>query len=331
AWRYLRAQIRVAPAAELWRNTADAIYLLDNPVVRDAFFPSAPQALTVAPATPGDAEAILRLAALHDGPEGAAQIAAWWSRQRNAFHVVRDESRRIVGFYCLVLSQLLDPLLSVEDPVAALWWRHVQEEPVPRGQKVLFLRRWLSEVEGEAQSPVQAACWLDIKRTYLEKRPELRRVYLTLRDIAPYGPVAGRLGFRVLDEAATRFDGASYHSAMLDFGPASVDGWIAGLLGAELGVEEGGLLDTGARELVLGQARIALSHKEFALMQYLYTNAERAVSRDELLNDVWGWKTDGGSNVVDALVLGIRRKLGQQAGIIQTVRGLGYRYRSPVF
>ena len=330
AWRYLRTQIRIATPAELWRNTADAIYLLENPVVRDAFFPGDQQVLTVAPAQPGDGEAILQLASRHDGPDSVAQIAAWWSRQRAAFHVVRDDRRQVVGFYCLTLSQQLDPLLSVEDPVAATWWRHAQDEPVPRGQKVLFLRRWLSADEGEAPSPVQAACWLDIKRTYLELRPDLRRVYLTLRDVAPYGPVAGRLGFRLLEETPPVLDGVPYHSAMLDFGPASVDGWIAGLLGAELGSEEGGLLDVGARELVLDQARIALSHKEFALMQYLYTNSERAVSRDELLNDIWGWKADGGSNVVDALVLGIRRKLGQQAGIIQTVRGVGYRYRSPI-
>ena len=329
AWRYLRAQIRTAPVADLWRNTADTIYLLDNPVVRDAFFPSDQQALTVAPAEAGDADAILSLASRHEGPEGAVQIGAWWSRQRSAFHVVRDSRLKVVGFYILALSAQLDSWLSVEDPVAAAWWRHVKDEPVPRGQKVLFLRCWLSSGSGEAPSPVQAACWLDIKRTYLELRPELRRVYLALRDVAPYAPVAVRLGFHVLEGTTATLDGVPYHIAMLDLGPASVDGWIAGLLGTELGSEEGGMLDGGARELVLDRSRIALSHKEFALMQYLYTNSERAVSRDELLNDVWGWKVDGGSNVVDALVLAVRRKLGRQAAIIQTVRGVGYRYRSP--
>lgn len=329
AWRHLRAQIRVAPVADLWRNTADTIYLLDNPVVRNAFFPNDQQALAVAPAESGDADAILQLARQHEGPQGAAWIGMWWSRQRSAFHVVRDNRQQVVGFYCLALAQQLDPLLSVEDPVAAAWWRHVKEEPVPRGQKVLFLRRWLSDPVGEAPSPAQAACWLDIKRIYLELRPELRRVYITLRDIAPYAPAALRLGFRVLEGTTATLDGVPYHSAMLDLGPASVDGWIAGLLATELGSEEEGILDVGARELVLDRSRIALSHKEFALMQYLYTNSERAVSRDELLNDVWGWKVDGGSNVVDALVLAVRRKLGRQAAIIQTVRGVGYRYRSP--
>jgi DNA-binding winged helix-turn-helix (wHTH) protein len=330
AWRHLRGQIRTAPADELWRHTADAIYLLDNPVVREAFFPGDPQTLTVAPAQPGDGDAILDLTERHDGPEGAAQIALWWSRQRRAFHVVRDHRQRIVGFYCLALAQEVDPLVSVEDPVAAAWWRHEQQNPVQRGRKVLFLRRWLSETGGEAPSPVQAACWLDIKRTYLELRPELRRVYLTLREAAPYLSVSGRLGFRVIEEAMATLDGVPYHSAMLDFGPASVDGWITGLLGMELAEEKGVLLDAGARELVLDQTRIALSAKEFSLFQYLYANPERAVPRDELLSEVWGWKFDGGSNVVDALVLVLRRKLGPHAAIVQTVRGIGYRYRDPI-
>jgi DNA-binding response OmpR family regulator len=52
------------------------------------------------------------------------------------------------------------------------------------------------------------------------------------------------------------------------------------------------------------------------------------VSRDELLNDVWDWKADGDGNVVDALVPGIRKKPGRQAGIIQTARGVGYPYPS---
>jgi hypothetical protein len=328
AWRHLQSQMRAAPAGDLWRNTADAIYLLDNPVIRDTFFPRGPQTLTVAPAQPADDEAILQLVTRHDGPNAASHIAAWWQRQRDAFHVVRDAHHAIVGFYCMAVAEQIDPFLLVADPVAAAWWLHVREKPLPRGQKTLFLRRWLS-TEGEAPSAVQAACWLDIKRSYLELRPQLRRVYLTLRDVAPYAAVATRLGFSLLDIPAPTLDGATYGTAMLDFGPASVDGWIAALLAAELGADAAGPLDAGAREIVLDQERIALTQKEFALMQHLYVNAERAVSRDELLNDVWGWKVNG-SNVVDAVVRGVRRKLGRQAAIIETVRGVGYRYRPPV-
>jgi hypothetical protein len=66
-------------------------------------------------------------------------------------------------------------------------------------------------------SPVQAACWIDIKRKYLELRPNLRRVYLTVADLTPYAEAARRLGFRVIEEAC----GEDYQSAMLDFGPST--------------------------------------------------------------------------------------------------------------
>ena len=56
---------------------------------------------------------------------------------------------------------------------------------VPPKQRALFMRRWLAAETGESPSAVQAACWIDLKRKYLELRPNLRRVYL-----ARAGPVA---------------------------------------------------------------------------------------------------------------------------------------------
>jgi hypothetical protein len=321
----MRERLRTEPPAELWRDTADLIYLLDNPIVREAFFPNGPQTLTVSPAQSEDEDAILRLAVLHDGAQSIEQLTAWWLRQKNAFHTVRDSHQALVGFYCLAPADTIDPLLLVTDPVTVQWWRHLQKDPVPRGQRVLFLRRWLAADEGELPGPVQAACWLDIKRTYLELRPALRRVYMTLRDMGPYASVATKLGFRRIDEV-TLMDNAEYAIAMLDFGPASVDGWIAGILGMELGAEQSAL-DVGSREFVMDRKRVALTRKEFALIEYLSSHSDRVVSRDELLNDIWGWKFEGSSNVVDAIVAGLRRKLGPRGTIIETVRGLGYRYR----
>jgi len=107
-----------------------------------------------------------------------------------------------------------------------------------RKQRAYFLcAAGCRRMKARRPSAVQAACWLDVKRKYLEQRPELRRVYLTLRDIAPYGPAATKLEFKVLTEATIEDRGEIYHSAMLDLGPASVDGWLARLVASELGVE----------------------------------------------------------------------------------------------
>jgi hypothetical protein len=331
-WQHLRANIGQAPICELWRNTADTIYLLENAVVRDAFFPPGPPSLTAVPAQPADGEAILQIVRNHDGNEASRHLEQWWLRQRSAFHVIKDAAGQVAGFYCLARSDQIDPFLLVEDPIAANWWRHICDDPIRRDERILFLRRWLSAEDGEHICAVQAACWLDIKRTYLELRPALRRVYLALRDMEPYGPIAARLGFAPL-AATTVIDNSPYHSGMLDFGPQSVDGWILALLGAELGQDvtspQQGVLDHAAREFVLGDQSIALTQKEFALLNYLHAHARRAVPRDELLDEVWGWKFDGGSNVVDVLVRALRRKLGNQSVVIETVRGIGYRYQDP--
>ena len=115
---------------------------------------------------------------------------------------------------------------------------------------------------------------------------------------------------------------------MLDFGPASVDGWLTGLVAVELGVGEGDILDVAARQLVLDERRIGLTPLEFDVMHYLTEREGTAVSRTELLADVWGYDYDGGSNVVDVVVRSLRKKLGERAALIETVRGTGYRLGS---
>jgi two-component system, OmpR family, alkaline phosphatase synthesis response regulator PhoP len=52
-------------------------------------------------------------------------------------------------------------------------------------------------------------------------------------------------------------------------------------------------------------------------------------SRAALLRDVWGYDWSGGSNVVEVVISALRRKLGDRAGNLQTVRGAGYRFTTP--
>ena len=95
----------------------------------------------------------------------------WWHRIPQAFHVVRDETAQVAGFYLMFDPATIDQELlesDAIDPIVARWWNHLTSDPVADNQRVLFLRRWLSRAEGESPGSVQAACWLDIKRTYLE-------------------------------------------------------------------------------------------------------------------------------------------------------------------
>lgn len=328
AWQRLLEETQGVGRGELWRYTADMLYLIENPVVREAFFPSGTQSLAVEPARAGDSEAIQGIVAAQEGKEAAQHLGRWWRRRPDAFVVVRGRDEQVVGLCCKFVSHQVEPGWLKDDPLTEQWWEHLDQKPLAEGQQALFCRRWLSLDDGEAPSDVQAAIWLDLKRTYMELRPSLRRVYLTVQDLASYGPVASRLGFQVLDDRAMRLDGATYHSAVLDFGPASVDGWLASLAAAELGIERTSLLDGDARELVVDGARVALTPLEFGVIKYLSDHEGRAVSRTDLLRHVWDTHYYGGSNVVDAVVRSLRRKLGPHARRIETVTGVGYRFRS---
>ncbi len=70
---------------------------------------------------------------------------------------------------------------------------------------------------------------------------------------------------------------------------------------------------------------LSLTAREFDLLLHFMENPGVALSRDALLQHVWGWDFAGGSRTVDMHVLTLRQKLGDEAGMIETVRGVGYR------
>jgi hypothetical protein len=328
AWRELRLEVRDAPPSELWRYTADMLYLIENPVVREAFFPSGSQPLAVEPARADDEGSLLAIARRHDGEAGAALLRRWWDQEPDTFSVTRDRDGVVVGFFSLLDTRRILPATIADDPVTAAWSAHLREHPLPRGQQALGLRRWLDVEHGESPCASQGACWVDVKRAYMALRPALRRMYVTVRDVPTYWPVVERLGFRPIAQHGVLVDGDEYVSVVLDFGPASVDGWLAGLAAAELGLSEDPPLDEAARELTVAGARVTLTPLELGVFAHLCAREGRAVSRGELLREVWETDYAGGSNVVDAAVRSLRRKLGPAAAVVETVRGSGYRLRS---
>ena len=77
-----------------------------------------------------------------------------------------------------------------------------------------------------------------------------------------------------------------------------------------------------------------LGKESMGLTFWLYPDRDlvghtgKAVSRADLIREVWGFESDATSNVVDAVVATLRRKLGPRAQLIETVRGTGYRLRN---
>ena len=83
-------------------------------------------------------------------------------------------------------------------------------------------------------------------------------------------------------------------------------------------------LNRNAREVVVDGRPVELTTKEFDLLATLLENPGIVVSRDQLLDRVWGMTYPGGTRTVDVHVAQLRRKLGRPQ-LIRTVRGAGYK------
>jgi len=80
------------------------------------------------------------------------------------------------------------------------------------------------------------------------------------------------------------------------------------------------------REVWIESTTIELEPKQFDLLLYLMENKHIALSRDQILSEVWGYDYFGNDRVVDAQVKKLRKNLQHKAYLIKTVFGLGYRF-----
>jgi hypothetical protein len=149
-----------------WRCTADVLYLLENDNLREGFFPTTQSPASFEPARAGDGTSISAIIRKFDGPQSRQALERWWHYHPDSFFVVRDEQDGVQGFYQAIVASKVHKAVIGGDPLAASWARDV-----PRSEDraaTLWLRRSLDRDTGEGPSSGQAACWLDIKRTYLE-------------------------------------------------------------------------------------------------------------------------------------------------------------------
>ena len=313
AWSRLRSELRGAPRRDLWRYTADMLYLIEEPAVHEAFFPAAVGEHRVQTARPNDFPGIQSVAATRRvDPE---ILRAWWEAVPESFLVTREGDGEVSGFACLAEPQALSPRLLDRDPLAGAWRDHLRRDPLPRGQRALYLR-WIASRDF-SYVPL-GALLLDVTRTYMEMRPQLRRVYAAAADlVGADASCAVVMGYLPLE--------GEPDSVCVDFGPASVDGWLAELGERQLAVAPAGGLEPAGNRVMLDGRPVDLTRLEAEVLAYLQKREGTAVERGALLRDVWGYDWTGGSNVIEAVISALRRKLGAHAGAIETVRGVGYR------
>jgi DNA-binding response OmpR family regulator len=85
-------------------------------------------------------------------------------------------------------------------------------------------------------------------------------------------------------------------------------------------------LNPATREVKRGEREIELTNREFELLEYLMHNERLVISRERLLDEVWGYDPMAATNTIDVFVSNLRRKLeaGEEARLLHTKRGAGY-------
>ncbi|RKN84771.1 response regulator transcription factor [Paenibacillus ginsengarvi] len=85
-------------------------------------------------------------------------------------------------------------------------------------------------------------------------------------------------------------------------------------------------LDPDAHEVRVDGRAIPFTRKEYELLLYLYQNPNITLSRDQILNQVWGYDYDGDMRTVDTHIKRLRQKLEHKAELIATIKGYGYKF-----
>ncbi len=84
-------------------------------------------------------------------------------------------------------------------------------------------------------------------------------------------------------------------------------------------------IDPASRSVTVGGKPVNFTAKEYDLLEFFVTNAGRVISRDEILETVWGGQHTTDSNVIEVFVCHLRNKIGDDDNqIIRTIRGVGY-------
>jgi len=215
--------------------------------------------------------------------------------------VVEDE-RRIADFVCRGLSEQGYAVDVAYDGDEALQWTDVAD------YDVIILDVMLPVRDG-----------IEVCRTLRDRRLRTPILMLTARDA-----VEDRV--RGLDSGADDYLVKPFAFAELLARLRALTRREPVALGTALQV--GDLtLDTVTREVCRQRARIDLTTKEFALLEYLMRHPNQVLTRTMIAEHVWSYDFDNSTNVIDVHVRNLRRKIDDPfpAKLIQTIRGAGYR------
>ena len=85
------------------------------------------------------------------------------------------------------------------------------------------------------------------------------------------------------------------------------------------------IIDYEKRTVTIPGESIKLTYKEFELLYYLFKNQDIVLTRDKIMNEVWGFDFQGETRTVDVHIGTLRQKLGDYGSVIETIRNVGYK------
>jgi hypothetical protein len=315
---WIVSRLRTAGRSGRWRHMADLLHLLEQPALRNAFFPPEEEAPPVEPARAHDFDQIFEIAELRDGPDERARIEVWAQCLPHRFSVARGSQGEVLAFYLFARQDDPHSRLGAVDPLFAAWQAHLAANPVEG--EVLFIRQISARANG-AYPAGRTACILDLKRNYIE-RWGMARIYCCA--FADDRDLLHRLGFRPLEQPQTGMP----DTMVLEVPGGDMIEWVWALVDAgPRGMPHGDNLDFARdrREIVVEGRAIELTPLEAQVLGELIDRAPAVVRREDLIERIWR-RAYVGSNVVDTVVRTLRKKLGPRRDCIQTVPKAGYRY-----
>ena len=87
------------------------------------------------------------------------------------------------------------------------------------------------------------------------------------------------------------------------------------------------VINDATHEVIVNEESIELTLKEYSILKLLISNPHIVFTRDRLLNEIWGMDYDGETRTVDVHIRTLRTKLKEAGSCIETIRGVGYRYK----
>ncbi len=207
-----------------WESTADLLHLVQNPLIRNAYAPPGMLQHPAEQARSEDRDDIVAIARRFGGGESARLAERWWQARRDTFAVVRTADGGVAAFSTVAPVDVAARSAPGDDPLMRAVADHLRDDPIPVGTDAVVLRWALGRRHGERPTPEVATLVIDLKRTYLQERATLRRVYTVVGDWPTAAPVLRVMGFDLVTEVDV--GDRRFVLACLDFGPGGVDAWI---------------------------------------------------------------------------------------------------------